>query len=283
MAILTHDFSKFVLLRCQGTFRPAGKKIAYNLLSMSKVTLNPAYEYIDVNAYDDAETVLVDQLLKSKACSLSITMDEKNEISWRAQNGDNRIGVYNSQVAGAMQTFSVPSGDVWFDPISPGIYQIIDAAGQPVQNISVVVVKYGKDDEDADIVLTAGTHYKLNALTGIIELIAAPDNLETVTALTGTYTKAVVDVSHRLIDIGGMQGDGLKGSLTLLGVNRGFLWRLDIPQVRLQNDGDVDLQTIDGISQSTLKGTIIKTANLDGIAVPEAYQFYRLQQLLNPA
>ncbi|MCU1349816.1 MAG: hypothetical protein JWO56_2846 [Acidobacteria bacterium] len=280
--LLPQDYSKFIFSRCQGLARPFGSKMYYPLLSMSVVKITPTYEYSDVVAYDDSETIDVDQILKKKSCEISITMDEKNDISWHAQHGSNDIRSFNSQAAGVAQPISIPEADIYFDAVQPGHYQIVDAAGLPVQNVSAVVLKWGKDNADADVVLQAGVHYNLNPLTGIFWLLQRPDTVAAgdETDLTGTYTKLVVDVSHRLIDIGGMSGDGLKCSLIFVGVNRGFKWRVDVPQVRLGADGDAELQTIDDPTKTPLKGKILKTPILDGTPIPDKYQFYRLQQLL---
>lgn len=287
-AILPHNYGsdKFILQRCQGLFRPQGKKMWYNMLSMSKVTITPSVDWIDILAYDDSATKKVDSIVKQKGADISIVMDQKNQVSWHAQNLSNDIGRVNSQAPGTLLPISIPNSEIFFDALDPGIYQIRDAQGQPVQNISALVLKWGKDNADADVTLTAGVHYNFNALTGTFWLIARPNTVAEgdETALTGTYTKAAVDVSKRLIDVGGLSGEGLKGALTLLGVNTGFLWRLDINLCRLSADGDNDQQQTDSLATAPLKGPILAVDhNDDGIAIPEEYQFYRLQQLMNPA
>jgi hypothetical protein len=97
--------------------------------------------------------------------------------------------------------------------------------------------------------------------------------------MTVTYTVAAITNTKRLLDIGGLSGTGLIGSIDLIGVNEGFLWSLTVNKVRLTPDGDISLQNTDKFGQGKLKGKVFKVASRNGVLIPARYQFYRLVQL----
>lgn len=139
--------------------------------------------------------------------------------------------------------------------------------------------KYGKDADTDDVTLTSGTDYLLDANAGIIQLIHKPATVATPSDMVVTYTTAAIANTKRLLDIGGLSGDGLIGSVDLVGVNEGFLWSLTVNRVRLSPDGDISLQNTDKFGQSKLKGKVFKVSSRNGILIPQRYQFYRLVQL----
>ena len=276
-------YGRFVMTKCQGIWTPEGSSRGIGMESMSDVAIDNTVDYVTADDNQDAVAVEAYNVANKVACEVSITMDQMTRLGMAAQHFSDDIFAYSTQTAATDGTTTIPMADVFFNPDEPGIYQLRNAAGAPVQNASVVVLTYGTSAVPGPVTLVGGTHYTIDYLTGLIQLLVKPVTVVTPTNLVATWHSQAVGAEKRLMDIGGLSGTGLVGSLSLVGTNEGILWRLDFNKMRLGPDGSAAMQNIEKTNSIKLKGKVFAVSKVRGLIVPKKYRFYRYQELDQPA
>lgn len=290
-ARLPQNSSTFSLLRCQGIVYPwvdenSGPNYdGANLFSMKKFSIKNTPTFIDTYAMDADRKYLAYSEIDQMESEVSCTLMQNSHLALSLAHFDSSISTKNTQTLAAGVTFTLPQAKVVLADAqnNGGYYQIRDANGFPVQGLSNVSITYGLTAGAAPITLVAGTDYHIDLQTGVLWGLKNPATFATATDLVVTYDAIAVTANDGLFDIGGLAGGSNLFSLSLLGVNRGIYWRLDINKLRLGPSGDADLQNDNSTSEYELSGKIfsVNQMPIGGVAktIPSRYAFYRLQQL----
>lgn len=215
------------------------------LAEIENLTSTPTNNEVDIFSKSWPTTKLATTILTSTSLALKITATSLNKTTLTLLAGA-------ASTENTMLQTAVPSSTVAFSDVAVGDIFDLGAAKVTVTSIT--------DGEVAPVEYVAGTHYRLDAPTGKVEIIALPVGAGE--DISVTFTAAAITEADGLLELGILSGSGIRRKLIYreLGAIGPFSMEVVWWDVQLRADGDWAMVGEDNaIGQITLAGKVFST------------------------
>ncbi|PIP00681.1 hypothetical protein [Pleomorphomonas carboxyditropha] len=216
------------------------------LAEVENLTSTPTYNEVDINSKSFPTTKLVSTIVMSTSLALKATVTSLNKTTLALLAGA-------ASTENTMLQTAVASTTVAFSDVAVG--DIFDLGHAKVTVTSIT------DGEVAPVEYVSGTHYRLDAPTGKLEIIALPAGAGD--DISVTFTAAAITEADGLLELGPLSGTGIRRKLVYreLGAIGPFNLEATFWDVQLRADGDWSMIGEDNaVGQISLSGKVFATS-----------------------
>lgn len=244
----------------QVLFRPKGSAKHVKLGSVVSGEFTPNITEVPVYNGESGARLLTGKYATMKEGSFVATIESFTEFTWQA--------LFMSEKAYVVQS-AATDVELPIEDIAVG-----DVVRIPGINPTDVAIS---DGEEVDpVVLVEDTHYTVHR-TGFVEIIALPEGFATDGVLT--YSLPAVTEADKLLDLGIMSTNGVRGELTVLSTvsdgNPGIETDATWWDVEFKPSGAVPFINTESQHQATITGSVFAVA---GKGTTKAYGQFRGQE-----